>query len=146
MDKIYCSETTEFQVAFFDLDPMNVVWHGNYVKYMEIGRGALLNKIGYNYDEMEKSGFAFPVTSIKVKYIKPLTFKEHAKIVSSLIEYENRIKVKYEIFNEKGELTTKAESTQMAFNIKTKESEFVCPEIFINRVRAIISQNNDHAE
>lgn len=137
MDSVYCSETAEFQVAFFDLDPMNVVWHGNYVKYMEIGRCALLDKIGYNYTEMVKSGYAFPVTGIKVRYIKPLTFGEHAKIVSSLVEYENMIKIKYEIFNEKGELTTKAESTQMALNIQKMEAEFSCPEVFVKRVRAI---------
>lgn len=137
MDKIYCSETAEFQVAFFDLDPMNVVWHGNYVKYMETGRCALLDKIGYNYTEMVKSGYAFPVTDIKVRYIKPLYFGEHARIVSHLVEYENMIKIKYEIFNEKGELTTKAESTQMAFNIRKMEAEFSCPEVFVKRVKAI---------
>ena len=119
---------------------MNVVWHGNYVKYMEIGRCALLDKIGYNYTEMVKSGYAFPVTDIKVRYIKPLTFGEHAKIVSSLVEYENMIKINYEIFNEKGELTTRAESTQMAFNISKMESEFVCPEVFVNRVSEIIGK------
>ena len=118
MDKIYCSETAEFQVAFFDLDPMNVVWHGNYVKYMEIGRCALLDKIGYNYTKMVESGYAFPVTDIKVRYIKPLNFGEHAKIVSSLVEYENMIKIKYEIFNEKGELATHNFSSkeQSSFN------------------------------
>ncbi|MBP5202560.1 acyl-CoA thioesterase [bacterium] len=140
MVNIYCSETTEFKVAFFDLDPMNVVWHGNYVKYMEIGRCALLDKIGYNYTEMVKSGYAFPVTDIKVRYIKPLYFGEHAKIVSHLVEYENMIKIKYEIFNEKGELTTKAESTQMALNIQKMEAEFSCPEVFVNKVRAIAAK------
>ena len=129
--------STEFKVEFYDVDSMGVVWHGNYVKYMEIGRCALLDKIGYNYTEMVKSGYAFPVTDIKVRYIKPLYFGEHAKIVSNLVEYENMIKIKYEIFNEKGELSTKAESTQMAFNIKKMESEFTCPEVFVKRVRAI---------
>ena len=140
MVNVYCSETTEFKVAFFDLDPMNVVWHGNYVKYMETGRCALLDKIGYNYTEMVKSGYAFPVTDIKVRYIKPLYFGEHAKIVSHLVEYENMIKIKYEIFNEKGELTTKAESTQMALNIQKMEAEFSCPEVFVNKVRAIAAK------
>lgn len=25
----------EIDVEFYDLDPMNVVWHGNYIKYLE---------------------------------------------------------------------------------------------------------------
>ena len=31
----------EVKPAFFDLDPMAVVWHGNYVKYFEHARSAL---------------------------------------------------------------------------------------------------------
>lgn len=38
----------EMQVQFFDLDPMQIVWHGNYVKYLEVVRCALLDKIDYN--------------------------------------------------------------------------------------------------
>ena len=40
------AETT-IEVQFYDLDPMNVVWHGNYFKYMEIARCELLKKIKY---------------------------------------------------------------------------------------------------
>ena len=42
---------TFIDVPFYDLDPMNVVWHGNYVKYLEVARCDLLSKIGYTYDE-----------------------------------------------------------------------------------------------
>ena len=38
----YAEEEIEIEVPFFDLDPMNVVWHGNYVKYTEIARCKLL--------------------------------------------------------------------------------------------------------
>jgi len=42
------SAEAEIQVQFFDLDPMQVVWHGHYVKYLEVARCALLNTIDYN--------------------------------------------------------------------------------------------------
>jgi len=38
----------ELTVEFFDVDSMQIVWHGNYLKYMERARCALLDKIGYN--------------------------------------------------------------------------------------------------
>lgn len=44
---------TFIDVQFFDLDPMNVVWHGNYVKYLETARCDLLAKVGYTYDDMK---------------------------------------------------------------------------------------------
>ena len=32
------STTCEVPITFGDLDPMGIVWHGNYVKFMERGR------------------------------------------------------------------------------------------------------------
>lgn len=131
--------SAEFRVEFYDVDSMGVVWHGNYVKYMELGRCALLDKIGYGYSEMKESGYAFPVTSLKLKYIKPLLFKQKAVVKAVLTEYENRIKIEYLIYDkESGELTTKGESIQMALNMETKETSFLCPECFIRKVEALL--------
>ncbi len=47
---------TEILVPFFDVDSMNVVWHGHYVKYLEVARCALLDKIGHNYSAMSELG------------------------------------------------------------------------------------------
>ena len=137
MPKSFISAEIEFKVEFYDVDSMNVVWHGNYVKYMESARCVLLDKIGFGYAEMVKYGYAFPITSIKVKYVNSLRFGECAKMKASLLEYENRIRIGYEIFNQAGEICTKAESIQMAVKIDTWESSFVCPEIFIERVEKL---------
>ena len=37
----------ELQVPSFDVDMMEVVWHGHYVKYFEQARCALLDKLVY---------------------------------------------------------------------------------------------------
>lgn len=140
MDKALYTVETTFNVEFFDVDSMQVAWHGNYVKYMEIGRCRLLDKIGYGYEQMVETGYAFPVTGINIKYIRSLRFNETATIKSSLIEYENRIKIRYEIYNSKGELTTKAESTQMALRLSDWQSEFVCPKVFTDKVEKLLSE------
>ena len=61
-------------IPFYDVDKMNVVWHGNYVKYCEEVRCALLDKIGYNYNDMEKEGIMFPVAKMDMKFIKSMAF------------------------------------------------------------------------
>ena len=38
----------EVWVSFEDLDPMNVVWHGNYMRYMEKARCHLFAELGYS--------------------------------------------------------------------------------------------------
>ena len=65
---------TETQVQFFDLDPMEVVWHGHYVKYLEIVRGVLLDTINYNYAQMKASGYLWPVVDMHVRYAASATF------------------------------------------------------------------------
>jgi acyl-CoA thioester hydrolase len=129
------AETT---IHFHYCDPMRVVWHGNYINFFEIGRRALLEKIGYDYDEMEESGYAFPVVEIHAKYPGSLKFKDKAIIKAILIEYENCLKIQYEIRNAKtGAVTTKGMSTQMAFDIKANDSCFACPQILIDKVEAL---------
>ncbi|MBP5575695.1 MAG: acyl-CoA thioesterase [Treponema sp.] len=135
------SEEIVFNVEFYDVDSMRIVWHGNYVKYMEASRCALLNKIGYNYNDMEASGVAFPLVDIHFKYVRSLRFMDRVRAVATLVEWENCIKIKYEFYNVKtGELTTKAESTQMGVDIASGETMFVCPEIFVKKVEAMLNE------
>ena len=133
----------ETAIEFFDVDSLRVVWHGNYINYFEIGRRALLEQIGYCYEEMEKSGYAFPVSEISVKYIGSLKFRDRARIKAILVEYENRLRIQYEIRNaQTGTLTTKGVSTQMAYDIKTGDSCFVCPKALADKVETIIQRNS----
>ncbi|WP_258031844.1 acyl-CoA thioesterase [Campylobacter concisus] len=48
------SHVSTCKVAFFDVDSMEVMWHGNYVKYLEMARCELLDKLGYNYVVVSK--------------------------------------------------------------------------------------------
>ena len=131
----------DFRIEFYDVDSMNVAWHGHYVKYMEIGRCALLDEIGYGYEVMAESGYLWPVVDMRLKYIRPLRFKQDARIKASLIEFENRLKIRFEIFDrESGEKTTTAESTQMAVEASTGESCFVSPKILIDKVEHILRE------
>lgn len=134
----YIADEKKVTAEFFDVDAMNIVWHGNYVKFMEVARCSLLDKIGYGYKEMVKDGYAYPITSINLKYVKSVYFADTVNIKTYLVEYENCIKIKYEIFNENGELCTKAESTQMALKLDTKESCFECSPAFVQRVEKIL--------
>ena len=141
--KEICDEII-FPVEFYDVDSMKIVWHGNYVKYMEKARCSLLDKIGFGYLEMVRIGVAFPVAEVKLKYVRSLHFGEKVKIVSRLVEYENCIKIKYEFYNaESGELTTKGESMQMAVDMSTNKTLFVCPQIFLDRVEKLLEEKDD---
>lgn len=130
------SVDVEFPVEFYDVDSMQIVWHGNYVKFMEVARCALLSELHYDYTAMERSGYAWPVVDLHLKYIRPLRFLDRCRITATLAEYENCLKIRYVFRNaETGAIVNKAESMQMAVEMKTMESCFVSPQCFIDCVR-----------
>lgn len=126
---IFKAETT-INVPFYDNDPMGVVWHGNYVKYLEIARCDILAKIGYDYMDMKNDGVMYPIAKLDMKYIKPSTFAQNLRIVTVIEGLEPSLIIKYEIFDEKGEKIFKGKSMQICVNIETKQSVYVAPQRF----------------
>ena len=119
---------TYITVQFYDLDPMNVVWHGNYIKYMETARCELLSKIGYDYDDMRKDGIAYPVATMDLKFIKPCQFNQKLKVLTSIEEIEPCLIIKYLILDvESGEKLFKAKTMQICVDMVTKESLYSAP-------------------
>ena len=125
----------EMQVQFFDLDPMEIVWHGNYVKYLEVVRCALLDKIGYNYVEMKESGFAWPVIDMQLRYIASASFGQALILRADIVEWENRLKIEYQITDAlTGKRLNRASTTQVAVEIASCEMCFVSPPILFEKL------------
>lgn len=123
------------QVQFFDLDPMEIVWHGNYVKYLEVVRCALLDQIGYNYVEMKASGFAWPVIDMQLRYAGPARFGQHLTLRAEIVEWENRLKIDYLITDAaSGKRLNRASTTQVAVTIATGEMCFVSPAVLFEKL------------
>ena len=125
----------EMQVQFFDLDPMEIVWHGNYVKYLEVVRCALLDKISYNYVEMKNSGFAWPVIDMQLRYIASASFGQRLLLRAEIVEWENRLKIDYQITDAlTGKRLNRASTTQVAVEISTGEMCFVSPPVLFEKL------------
>jgi acyl-CoA thioester hydrolase len=125
----------EMQVQFFDLDPMEIVWHGRYVKYLEMVRCALLDKIGYNYVEMKNSGYAWPIVDLHLRYVAPATFGQKLKLRAEIVEWESRLKLDYLITDAAtGRRLTRASTTQVAVDIATREMCFVSPPVLLEKM------------
>jgi acyl-CoA thioester hydrolase len=129
----------EIEVPFHDSDPMGVTWHGNYFRYFETARSALLNRIGYNVRQMSASGYFWPIVETRVKYVKTTTFGQRLRVRAELTEFENRLKIGYAIFDESGELVTKATTTQVAVDKERGEMCFVSPQVLLDKVHAALA-------
>jgi acyl-CoA thioester hydrolase len=125
----------DLQIPFHDVDMMEVVWHGHYVKYFEIARCALLEKIDYNYLQMRDSGYAWPVIDLKIRYVKPAAFGQIIAVKAEIVEWENRLKINYLITDKcSGLRLTKGSSVQVAVNMKSGEMCFVSPAVLFEKL------------
>jgi acyl-CoA thioester hydrolase len=131
---------TEILVPFFDVDSMNVVWHGHYVKYLEVARCALLDKIGHNYSAMSDSGYAWPVIDLQLRYVRGAVFGQKLNVRANLVEWENRLKINYLISDlETGERLTRAVSVQVAVNMHNREMQLASPKVFTDAVERMLA-------
>lgn len=130
----YC---TEMEVPFFDVDSMNIVWHGHYVKYLEVARCAFLDALGYNYLTMRAQGHMWPVVQMQFKYVKPARFGQRIRVEVQLVEYESCLKLDYRICDAaSGTLLTRASTTQVAVRIDNGEMQFQTPDSWQQAVAA----------
>jgi acyl-CoA thioester hydrolase len=124
------------KIQFYHLDPLRVVWYGNYPRFIEQARAALFDKISFSYREMVDSGFSWPVVDLRIKYVRPINPSHSIKVVATLVEYENRLKVKYLVTDaETGEVLTKAHSIQVTLDLASNELCFETPPVLVEKIR-----------
>jgi acyl-CoA thioester hydrolase len=125
----------EIEIPFHDVDVMGVAWHGHYVKYLEIARCALLDKIDYNYPQMKASGYAWPVIELNIRYPQPLHFQQQVRVKAKLEEWGNRLKIGYRIEDiASGQRLTYAYTVQVALDMNSNEMQLVSPRILFTKL------------
>ncbi|MBD8898167.1 acyl-CoA thioesterase [Rhodanobacter sp. DHG33] len=130
----------EVVVPFFDVDSMDVVWHGHYVKYLEVARCALLDRIGHNYADMKAAGYAWPVIDLQLRYARAARFGQLLVVRAGLVEWQNRLKIHYVITDAAtGERLTRASTVQVAVNLADGVMQLVSPTVFTDAVERCIS-------
>lgn len=129
------SHEIELSPAFHDLDPMDIVWHGHYAKYLELARCALLQKFNYDYPQMRESGFAWPIVDMRLKYVGMIAYGQRVFVRAEIVEWENRLKIEYQVRDaDSGRVLNKAHTIQVALDISTREMRYVCPPVLWERL------------
>ena len=120
---------------FYDVDAMDIVWHGNYVKFLEAARAALLEKFGYGYRAMQASGYAWPIVDLRLKYVASAVYGEPIVVRCEVVEWENRLRIEYLIRDQAtGKKLTTGYTVQVAVDMATREMCYVCPQVLWDRL------------
>ncbi|MBS1646973.1 MAG: acyl-CoA thioesterase [Bacteroidetes bacterium] len=124
--------STDIIVKFSDCDALQMVWHGNYIKYFEDGREDFGRKFNLGYwDIYQQSGLAVPLVHIACDFKKFVFLNEVVTVQSTFIDTPAaKIIFEYKIFNSKKELICTGESTQVFVHAQTKELVLVTPPFY----------------
>ncbi len=60
--------TIEQKVYYSDTDSFGIVWHGSYLRWLEMGRVELCESMGLNMLDLEKQDIVLPVTNMNIRY------------------------------------------------------------------------------
>ena len=104
---MFTSET-QIRVRYAETDQMNVVYHGNYAQYFEVGRVESIRKLGMSYKDVEASGIVMPVIEWTAKFIRPARYDDLLTVRTSVKKWptDYRIEFHQEVYNEEGKLLT----------------------------------------
>ena len=120
----------EHRVYYYDTDKMGVVYHSNYLKWMEVARTEFFRDT-IPYSRLEDRGIMLPVKSLNIEYFNSVKYDELIKIKIKLLAFSKiKIKFLYEIYDENlVQLKARAETvnvfTDINGNLKRLENELL---------------------
>jgi acyl-CoA thioester hydrolase len=119
---MYTSETT-MRVRYAETDQMDVVYHGNYATYFEVGRVESIRQLGISYKSLEAMGIIMPVVEWHAKFLRPAHYDDLLTVKTTLrhLPTDHRIVFEQEVFNEKGKLLTTGKAVLYFLQAATKQ-------------------------
>lgn len=130
MHKEQKSFEVTIRVPFFDLDPMQIVWHGNYLNYFEIARAALFEHLGVDlYSFYDKYKLIFPIIKTSTKHIFPLRHRDEIICKATLVDANIKLVVDFEIRRvADGKVCARGRTEQVTVQTPEMETLFSIPE------------------
>lgn len=100
------------QVRYAETDQMGVVYHANYLIWLELGRDSFLTQVlKKDYVALEEMEIVAPITEVNVKYIKSAKYGDQITIHTWAAKATPlRVTYHYELYNQNGELLARAET------------------------------------
>lgn len=81
---------TSVQVRYAETDQQGVAYHAHYLVWMEVGRTAFLEALGFPYRRLEEEGVLFSVLEASCRYLDPARYADRVEIATRLTELRSR--------------------------------------------------------
>ena len=79
------------RVRYAETDQMGVVYHANYLVWMEVGRVEYCRASGFRYRDLEAEGILLAVVEAQCRYLSPALYDEEVIVRTSIEEATQRL-------------------------------------------------------
>lgn len=138
----------ELTIPFQDADPTGMAWHGNYFRYYDAARVALLTKLDFAYRSMEAIGQFWPIVDTRARFAGSVAYDDVVTVSAQLVEWEFRLRIYYQI-SKAGKVVNEAWTVQVPVGMQAglpMSNELVIvgsPEPLVERIAALIAQGDN---
>ncbi len=87
----------DLEVPFHDVDTLEIVWHGHYLKYAEIGRTALMRARQLDMADLRALGVGMVVVDVQVRHSYPLRYGDKFRVTTWCTRFDHRINLAFAI-------------------------------------------------
>ena len=125
------TDRTTVRVRFSEIDSIQIVWHGEYVRYFEDGRESFGKHYGLGYMDIYGEGYMVPIVDLNCQFKQPLSFGEEVIIETQYISCEAaKIQFEYVLYRATDNNIVATGSTTQVFLNKDKELELITPTFY----------------
>lgn len=121
-------DRTTIKVRFSEVDSMQIVWHGEYVRYFEDGRESFGKQYGLSYMGIYGEGYMVPIVDLTCQFKQSLTFGEEVIIETRYLSCDAaKIKFEYVLYRAVDHTIVATGSTTQVFLNTSRELELTTP-------------------
>lgn len=78
----------EQKVFYSDTDAYGVVWHGAYLRWLEMGRVGICEMMGHNLIDLKNQDIVLPVVNLNIKYKMSAKLEDEMIIETEISEFK----------------------------------------------------------
>ena len=124
-------DRTTVKVRFSEIDSMQIVWHGEYVRYFEDGRESFGKNYGLGLMDIYSEGYMVPIVELNCQFKQSLSFGEEVIIETRYISCEAaKIKFEYVLYRATDNNIVATGSTTQVFLNTNRELELATPAFY----------------
>jgi acyl-CoA thioester hydrolase len=84
------THTSTVRVRYAETDQLGVVYHANYLVWLEIARTDAIRAYGMSYADIERAGYALAVAEVSIRYLAPARYDDEIRIETRITEVRSR--------------------------------------------------------